>query len=223
MSELTSPGSGMDPATAAAAIPPSGPQTNTSQQNGSLGQMNGTSSQQNETNSQQNGIANLEGGKSSKKGTSREVEAITAAEEFRIDEQKQVDKDNLEKQSKAAVPDSTQRGVDRRYIERNQAAAAQMRRSRQSEFNSDTGGAQDSSVAEAAGPVDSRSERIASTSAKGVVTVAAEAGKIYRRIADVSSPRLIATLIRGIEYAAIQPCKVCSFQFIYFVICGNIV
>lgn len=180
MSRSASPGTALEATAAAAAIPPPTPQPTTSQQNGSNSQRNGTTSRQN--------------GTSSKQASSGEGEAISAAEEFRIDEQNQVDKDNLAKKSKAAGPESTQGDGDRRHIERNQAAVAQMRKSRQAESSLDSGGSQNSSAAAGApvtdGRLDSQTERIAISSAKGVVSVAAEAGKVYRRIADVSRPIL---------------------------------
>jgi len=93
---------------------------------------------------------------------------------------------------------------------------AQMRESRQSESSLDAGGSQNSSAAAGApltdGGLDSQTDGIASSSAEGVVSVAAKAGKIYRRIADVSSPCSVAMFILqsgNSKSAAIHPCKVC--------------
>jgi len=139
----------------------------------SFGPHNGASSQQNGANSRQTGKL----GK--KKGSKDDAEAVRAAEEFEKDEQQQINKDNLLKQSEVAEPPGSFPEEDaRRHIERNQAAMAQMRASKQGEPSSN-------GSRQPEGGLGGLKEEMAVKGTQGAVGVAAEAGRFYRRIADV--------------------------------------
>ena len=144
-----------------------------------------------------NGASNPNGStsrsaKRSKKSSDDEG-SVRAAEEFMEDERKRQDKEELRRRSiadKGGLASSADE-EENQQIERNQAAVAKMRTTKQAEpFD---GSARD--PAGKGGGLESPAESMAARSTQSVVGVAAEAGRVYRRIADVSPPFLAALLV----------------------------
>ena len=102
------------------------------------------------------------------------------------DERNRQDKEELRRRSiedKGGLASSADK-EERQQIERNQAAVAKMRADKQAEQL-------DGSMREPAGNggrLESPAEAMAARSTQSVVGVAAEAGRVYRRIADVCAP-----------------------------------
>ena len=142
------------------------------------------SSSGNGASSQQDGSTSR-GIKRSKK-SSEDEGSVRAAEEFMEDERKRQDKEELRRRSiadKGGLASSADE-EEKQQIERNQAAVAKMRTAKQAEpFD---GSARD--PAGNGGRLESSAESMAARSTQSVVGVAAEAGRVYRRIADVSIP-----------------------------------
>ena len=134
--------------------------------------------------SQRNGSTS--GSAKPSKESSGDEGSARAAEEFMEDERKQQDKEELRRRSiedKGALA-SCADDEERMQIERNQAAVAKMRAAKQAEPS--VGSARETA---GTGPqLESPAEDMAARSTQSVVGVAAEAGRVYRRIADVGIP-----------------------------------